>query len=254
MPQPHQTMAAVTPDGITVKGRDLARELIGSVTLTDMLHLEITGELPEPGARDALDAVLTALTEHGMTATAVTARLTDLGAPGALQGAVAAGLLGAGDRFLGALDGAARLLQEWPADGDPEEHARHLAEEARARRGRLPGLGHPVHTGGDPRTARLFAVADAAGLDPVPRERFLLLQRHAERVVGRTLPVNVDGASAVLLTGVGIPWQVCRGIALVARAAGLVGHLWDEHRSPAAHALLDAADAAAPYQAPEVTA
>ncbi|MEW2545326.1 citryl-CoA lyase [Streptomyces sp. NPDC047002] len=253
MPQPHQTMAAVTPDGVTVKGLDLVDDLIGAVPFTDMVHLEITGRLPGPGARAALDAVLVALTEHGMTATAVAARLTDLGAPGALQGAVAAGLLGAGDRFLGALDGAARLLQEWPDDAEPDAHARRLAEEARSRRDRLPGLGHPVHTEGDPRTARLFAVADAAGLDPAPRERFLLLRHHAERAAHRTLPVNVDGASAVLLTAAGIPWQVCRGIALVARAAGLVGHLWDEHRAPAAQAMLDAADAAAPYGDPEAT-
>lgn len=198
--------------------------------------------------------MLVALTEHGMTATALAARLTHLGAPGALQGAVAAGLLGAGDHFLGALDGAARLLQEWPADAEPGAHAEQLVARARAERTRLPGLGHPVHTDGDPRTARLFAVADRAGLDGTARDRFLLLQRYAEQATGRRLPVNVDGAAAVLLTGIGIPWQVCRGIALVARSAGLVGHLWDEYRSPAAQAMLDAADAAAPYTAPAASA
>ncbi|OLT12394.1 hypothetical protein BJF78_04110 [Pseudonocardia sp. CNS-139] len=114
----------------------------------------------------------------------------------------------------------------------------------------MPGLGHPTHTDGDPRTARLFAVAEQAGLAGVARARFELVRASAERAAGRTLPINVDGAAGVLLTEIGLPWQSARGVALVARAAGLVGHLADERARPTAAAIWAAAEAAAPYRDP----
>jgi citrate synthase len=243
-------MGEPVSDAVAVRGLDLCDDLIGSIGFTDMFHLELTARIPDAAHRAVLDAVLVALTEHGLTPTAVVARLTDLGAPGAMQGAVAAGLLGAGDRFLGALDGCARILQEWPADADDAAYAASLAETVRRDGGRLPGLGHPTHTEGDPRAAALFAVAAGAGLDPTMQRRLEALREAAEGSARRRLPINVDGASAALLSGIGLPWQVCRGVALVARAAGLVGHLWDEAVHPTATAIWQAAETAAPYRPP----
>ena len=250
MPTPFQTMGRPDPDAVHVRGHDLSQDLIGRLGFTELFHLEILGTVPEPAHRAVLDAVLVALTEHGMTPTAVVARLTDLGAPGAIQGAVAAGLLGAGDRFLGAVDGTARLLQEWPETGGAEEDAAYAGElvaRMRAEGTRVPGLGHPTHVGGDPRTPALYAVADAQGVAGPARARLDLVRAAAEAASGRTLPINVDGASGALLTEIGIPWQIARGVALVARAAGLVGHLWDEHRHPTAAVMWAAAEEAAPY-------
>lgn len=246
MPATYQTMGSAERDAVYVQGRDLCTELIGTAAFTDMVYLEILGTPPSASQRAVLDAVLVALTEHGLTPTAVAARLTDLGAPGAIQGAVAAGLLGAGEHFLGAVDGTARLLQEWP-DGDDDGYARELAASFRKDRRRIPGLGHPTHTEGDPRTSALYRVAEKAGLPGQARTRLDLVRGHAEAASGRRLPVNVDGASGALLTEIGLPWQVCRGIAIVARAAGLVGHLWDEHRHPSAAAMWAAAERAVPY-------
>lgn len=243
-------MGTATPTAIEVRGLDLCRDVIGRTSFSGMAFLELLGRLPTRAEQDVLDAVLVALTEHGLTPSAIAARITDLGAPGALQGAVAAGLLGAGDRFLGALDGCARLLQEWPDGGEDRAHAEGLVAAARAEGRRIPGIGHPLHKQGDPRTTALYAVADRAGLTGAARDRLDVLRSAAEQASGRDLPVNVDGASAVLLTGLGIPWQVSRGVALIARAAGLVGHLWDEHRSPAGPAIWEAAEAAVDYHPP----
>ncbi|MBK0418815.1 citryl-CoA lyase [Leucobacter sp. CSA1] len=246
----HQTMGEATSDAVAVRGRDLSHELIGRITFTDMVALEIQAQLPGEQERRILDAVLVALTEHGLTPTAVVARLTDLGAPGALQGAVAAGLLGAGDHFLGALDGCGRILQEWPEEADPQAHARTVVTDMRAAGFRIPGLGHPTHKDGDPRTRALYALADETELPSLTRDRLDMLREAAEEASGRALPVNVDGAGAALLSAIGLPWQILRGIALVARTAGLVGHLWDETSRPTAAALWAAAEAAAPYRAP----
>jgi citrate synthase len=247
-----QTMGLATKDRIEVRGFDLCDELIGHVGLTEMLHLEVRGSLPTPTERKVLDSVLVALAEHGLTPIALAARLTDLGSPGALQGAVAAGLLGAGDRFLGALDGCARLLQEWPEtdEAGDREHARSLVAAARTEGRRMPGIGHPTHVDGDPRVPALYAVAEAAGLAEAARARLEHVRAAAEAAAGRRLPVNVDGAAAVLLTGLGYPWQTARGVALAARAAGLVGHLFDELRHPIAMQVWEAAEEVAPYRPP----
>ena len=247
-----QTMGSADRDAVTVRGHDLSAELIPSVGFTDLVHLELTGRLPAPDARRVLDAVLVALTEHGLTPSAVVARLTDLGAPGTAQAAVAAGLLGAGDRFLGALDGCARLLQEWPDDVDDDSHAAGVVDRMRTEKARIPGLGHPTHVDADPRTTALYRLADEAGLPDRARRRLDRLRSVAEARSGRRLPVNVDGACGALLTDLGLPWQVCRGVALVARAAGLVGHLWDERQHPAAATMWDAAERAVPYRSPDV--
>jgi len=247
-----QTMGHPTSDKVVVRGMDLAGDLIGKVGFTDLFFLEIRGRLPDSRERAVLDAVLVALVEHGLTPTAIVARLTDLGAPGAIQGAVAAGILGAGDRFLGALDGCARILQEWPHDVDMEDHAAALVARERREGRRVPGLGHPTHTEGDPRTAALYEVADAAGISSVMRQRLDALRRAAEAASARALPVNVDGASAAVLSDLGLPWQIVRGVALVARAAGLVGHLWDETNHPTATTIWETAENAVPYQPPAV--
>src|SRR5581483_12440283 len=90
-----------TPDSITVGGRDLASELMGELTLTELAYLLVTRRQPNAGQRRLLDAVLVSLADHGLTPSALAARLTYTGAPEAIQGAIAAGLLGAGSVLLG---------------------------------------------------------------------------------------------------------------------------------------------------------
>src|SRR5215212_1770539 len=145
-------------DSITVMGRDLAGELMGKVTLSELAFLMVQRRMPSPGETRLLDAVLVSLADHGLTPTVLAARLTHTGAPESLQGAVAAGLLGAGSVFLGVVEDTARFL-EGLDEGDVESA---VASEIEAGR-RIPGLGHPVHKVQDPRTPRIYAIADETG-------------------------------------------------------------------------------------------
>src|SRR5919206_3904886 len=137
-------------DSITVMGRDLAGDLMGKATLTELAFLVVQRRMPSPEETRLLDAVLVGLADHGLTPTVLAARLTHTGAPESLQGAVAAGLLGAGSVFLGVVEDTVRFLD---AVGDDVEAA--VARELEAGR-RIPGLGHPVHKAEDPRTARIY--------------------------------------------------------------------------------------------------
>lgn len=248
-----QTMGHSEPDRITVRGLDLCTEVIGKIDFSSMFFLELTGRLPSPGEARVVDAVLVTLVEHGLTPTALATRLTHLGAPGAMQGAVAAGLLGAGEVFLGAIEQCAKVLQELTAVEDPGARTAAIDDylaDIKARRAKVPGIGHPIHKPIDPRTPVLLELGrEALGVDKHART-LLELQAAAERELGRVLPINADGAIAAILSDAGFDWSVCRGFAIVARSAGLVGHVQDESRNPIAKRLWDLAEEHVAYRDP----
>jgi citrate synthase len=112
--QLHRTSAisAANPETIVVRGYDLCRELIGKVSFSDHLWLLVTGSLPNPAQRRVLDAALVAIAEHGLVPSVAASRMTLAAAPEALQGAVAAGILGCGSVILGAAEAAARFFTD----------------------------------------------------------------------------------------------------------------------------------------------
>src|SRR3954447_10397852 len=99
------------PDRVEVRGRDLTADLMGSLTFTEYFHLLLTGHEPTEDQRFFLDLLLVAIAEHGMMPTNVSARMTLAADPGSLQGAVAAGILGAGPVVLGTAEECAQLLE-----------------------------------------------------------------------------------------------------------------------------------------------
>jgi len=232
------------PDKITLLGHDLAADLMGKVGFGELAMWLVTQRRPTPGQVRVFEAVLVALADHGFTPTALAARLTFLSAPDSVQGALAAGLLGGGSRFLGVTEDAGRFLsdviaaageagEDLPAD-DAGWDALALAavQRARAAGAFVPGLGHPVHKVTDPRTPVLIAIADEEGLRGPHLKLFEAIGRVHPAVLGRTLPLNGAGTCGAALADLGLPPDLLRGFALLARTAGLLGHIAEEKRRP----------------------
>jgi citrate synthase len=229
------------PDSITLAGLDLPTEVMGKLTLTELAFLLVTRRRPTDHERRVADAVLVSLADHGFTPTALATRLTYTGAPESVQGAVAAGLLGAGNVFLGPAGDTAQFLAEALghhaldralADDTVDELALAAVERCRAEQRRVPGLGHPVHRAVDPRTPRIYEIAASEGLLG-PHLRLLQGVAAAnEGVSGRRLPINGAGAGGAALADIGLPTSIIRGFVLIARTAGLVGHLAEEMDEP----------------------
>ena len=229
-------IAFSTTDRIVVRGLDLVNDLIGKVSLGDMAFLELKGRLPNSSESEVFNAITVALVEHGMTPSAIAARLTHFGAPESLQSAVAAGLLGMGDRFGGSVEEAARTLQQAleGSQTDPREIARAIVARHRGEKRPIAGIGHPIHKPIDPRTPRLFAIARENGFSGKYVELMQLIAAEAEVAYGRELPVNATGAIGAIASELEIPWDVCRGLAVMARAIGLVAHVQEEIAEPLA--------------------
>jgi citrate synthase len=222
---------------------------------------------PTPSEARVFEAVLVALADHGFTPTAIAARLTYLSAPDSLQGALAAGLLGGGSRFLGVTEDCGRFLHEvlegddalrddalpdsdLRDDSDWDALALDAVRRERAAGRYVPGLGHPVHKVLDPRTPRLLAIAEEEGLRGPHLRLFEAIGRTHEEVLGRRLPLNGAGVCGAALADLGLPVEMLRGFALLARAAGLLGHLAEEARRPIAMDAYLAVDRNAVYTDP----
>jgi citrate synthase len=235
------SIGSSSADSITLRGRDLATEIMGQLTFTDLAFLLVAGRTPSHPESRLLDAVLVSLADHGLTPTVLAARLTHTGAPESLQGAVAAGLLGGGSVFLGpvsdTVDFLRAILGRVPAGDLERDHVLRVAAaeavEVAVRRGRrIPGLGHPLHRHEDPRTPRLYQLARECGLaGPHLHLLSLVAEAHAQRT-GRVLPINGAGAAGAALADLGFAPAVVRGWALLARTAGLVAHLAEEMNHP----------------------
>ncbi|HTR54321.1 MAG TPA: citryl-CoA lyase [Kofleriaceae bacterium] len=236
-------IATSTATDITIRGRSLI-ELLGKLSFTEMIHFQMLGRMPTPAQTAVIDACLVALMEHGLTPSAIATRLVYGSAPEAMQGAVAAGLLGVGGRFVGTVEGCALLLARVVAAQDRAAEIQHILDEARAP---LPGFGHDVHRPDDPRTPRLFAVAREHGIAGAHVEALEALGAALDRARRRHITINATGAVAAVLADAGVPPEILRGFALIARCAGLVGHIHEEQRHPAMTAMWQAADRAIPY-------
>ena len=217
-----------TADRIVVRGKDLPREILGHMNLGDMAFLELTGRAPSANESKLFNAMVVTLVEHGITPSALAARLTYLGAPEAMQAAVAAGLCGLGSVFVGSTEGCAKMLFEEIPDPKAMIDLGKAAKRIAAERKRIPGIGHPVHKPTDPRTPRLFEIARECGFYGKYCE---LMERIAAE---KKLPLNATGAIGALACEMGFDWKVCRGLGVMARAVGLVGHILEESRQPIA--------------------
>lgn len=234
-------IAWASPTQVVVHGLDLCEEIVGKVDFGQMAFLQLFARLPDARELRMFNAMMVILVEHGITPSSLATRMTYCGAPESVQAAVAAGLLGLGSVFVGSLDNAARLLQEAlpdPAQApDAETQAREIVTAYRARKEILPGIGHPFHKPIDPRTPALFKVAKETGYDGPYVRLMEALGAEATLQAKRPLPVNVTGAMAAVASEMGIPWKICRGLAVSARAVGLVGHILEEMRQPMADEL-----------------
>ncbi|MBM3395175.1 MAG: citryl-CoA lyase [Betaproteobacteria bacterium] len=245
---PKTHIAHHTNDAIYVRDTNLVDDLIGKVTFTEMMFFQITGKRPTSAQVALLDAALVTLMEHGLTPSVIATRMVYISAPEAMQSAVAAGLLAVGRTFVGTMELAIKLIEEVLSAPEGEAaRAQAIAQRHRANKLVLPGFGHHLHKPDDPRSARLLSLAAEHGTPGHHVRALRTLSAAIDSVYGRHITINATGAVAALLGEIGFPQEVMRGVAVVSRAAGLVGHILEESREPAARHMWESLEHTVPY-------
>ena len=231
---------------ITVRGHDLVNDLFNREFI-DVLALELLGKFPTPELKRMLNLFLVSATDHGLTPSALSARLTLHGAPEAMQGALAAGLLGAGSRFLGVIEYAARFLRDaLPAqDSYTDEELRQYAEECvnanKAAKRKIPGVGHPIHVDGDPRCEKMFAIAKECGYYGNYSRFAVELAAAAARMSGKKIPLNATGCKGAIVLDMGLTPELGKALTMIGRSVGLMAHIIEEQQNPIAQKVWDMA-------------
>jgi len=242
---PSTEICGFDADTIVLRGQNLVDDVMGQHSLTSAFLLQALGEVPTPRQVELIDLVLVTIMEHGLTPSVVASRLTLHGAPESLQGAVAAGLLGVGDRYAGTAALCGTVLESLLFEQDKTVAAEALVADYRSRKRPVPGFGHPIHTGKDPRVAKLLGYVSESSAALAAAQA---LEVALSASLGKPLVMNVSTALAVVMLEAGLPAALMRGVVLIARCAGLVGHLLEETERPAGDALWRGAEGAVDYQ------
>jgi len=226
-----QPITKIEPNKVVVRGYRID-ELMGRVPFAHVVYLVLKGELPTEAQGRVMDALLVASVDHGATPPSALAARTVASGGASLSAGIAAGVMAINRHHGGAIEGCMQVLLEavarQRASGDDAlTTARALMTDYRTQKKRVPGYGHRIHTD-DPRTARLFAIAEEAGVagDYVAMAR--TIQQAMKETLGKELPLNVDGAVAAVLCEMDFPPEMGNGLFAIARTVGLTAHVFDE--------------------------
>ncbi len=225
----------IEPGKIAFRGYPV-QELIGNVSFPAMIWLMLRGELPSTEQASLFEAALVASVDHGPQAPSIAISRMAVSCGLALNGAMASALNTLDDVHGGAGEQALELFQAVVTGvnggADPEAAASACIDAWIAQNGKyLPGFGHRFHPV-DPRSGRLLELVDAMAGRGVVEGRFASAARSIEAVMasrkGRLVPLNIDGATAVIYGELGFPPALSRGIFCLSRAVGILAHAWEQ--------------------------
>lgn len=235
-------------DTINVRGKDLVNDLVGKLSFTEYWLLQALGKNPSNAQITIVDAVLVTIMEHGLVPSVISSRLTLHGAPESIQGAVAAGILGVGDRYAGTASECGKLFNRVAEASNPESEALNIVKEYRSSKKPLPGFGHPIHKGTDPRVNKLIEICESCETDGKYLKAMHLLEKTLSDELGKEIVTNVSAAIGAVLAEASIPNEMMRGVVITARCAGIIGHLLEENSNPIANDLWEGAQKAVDYK------
>ncbi|KJK17304.1 citrate synthase [Burkholderiaceae bacterium 16] len=252
--KPASALCRHNAEAIWYRDQNLVDDLLGKQPFVATACRHILGRELAPGQLALIEAILIVLMEHGMTPSAISARLIYMSSPESLQAGVAAGLLGVGSAFIGTMEDCARMLAVIADAAQPDAAdtaARTLAQRLVSEKRTCPGFGHHLHTPDDPRAIALLALAERHGVAGRHTAALRRLAAALDEARGRHLTINATGAVAAILGDIGVPVGAMRGFALLSRTAGLVAHLLEEQETPSGRFIWKLVDQAIPFSAQE---
>jgi citrate synthase len=217
-----------TPDGVSVRGYDVLKELTGKIDFGAMVYLLLTGELPKGNEAKMINAVFVAVADHGISpSSTVTRFIQAAGVP--IQCSVAAGVMMFGDIHGGAGQEFARNVQDLVKEAQSSGKSfDEVATSFIAAHKRVDGFGHPQHPQGDPRTMLLFGLAEEYGVAGPHIAMTRAMEKALAERARRPIPANIDSAIGAIASDLGLDWRLARALLVIPRTAGLFAHAHEE--------------------------
>ena len=224
-------ISKASSEDVLIRGYSLSA-MIGNITLAGMLSLLVKGELPSVAEEKMLDAILVACAEHGVRPPSIQAARQIASGGVQFQACVAGGILALGDSHGGAVENVMEIFADAKKQMQErglsiEDMAREILVNAKAKKQRIPGFGHPTHAQ-DPRTVKLMGIAKELG---IYGDICALAEKMAEltpTLSGRALPLNVDGCVGAIIAELGFDWRIGKGMFLLGRVFGIAAHVLED--------------------------
>lgn len=217
----------IGPGKINVRGYQIA-DIMEHLSYAEAVFLILKGELPTKAEAALMNAILVSSIDHGASPPSVLGTRTVVSGGNSLNAAIAGGVLVIGDTHGGAIEQSAKILQEWAKkDGSADALANQIVGWLEQTRKRMPGFGHRLHNV-DPRTGKLFEIAARHGYSGKHIELCKALEKALAAKTGKSLPINVDGAIAAVISDMGFDWRLGKGFFIISRVPGLLAHAYEE--------------------------
>jgi citrate synthase len=217
----------IGPGRIRVRGYDIA-DIMEKLDFAEAVFLIFKGELPDKSESRMMRAILTSSIDHGCSPPSTLGARNIIAGGNPLNAAIAGGVLAIGDSHGGAIERCARILQEYAQrKGEIVAIAAQLVDDLIARGERMPGFGHYLHKR-DPRSAKLFEIAKKNNFWGKHTELCLQIEAALAAKTGRELPVNINGATAAVISDMGFDWRLGKAFFIISRVPGLAAHAYEE--------------------------
>ena len=225
------SITKIQPNKVSIKGYPVDK-LMGNISFAQAIYLVLTGEMPSPEVGKLVDAIFVSSVDHGASPPSVLSARTVASTGAELNAAIASGVLAISRFHGGAIEEGMRLFREIANrvenEHKPEQEiARDVLTEMKEKGKRASGFGHRIHSQ-DPRTKKLFALAEELKIAGIHVRIARTVEKELESMLGKPLPINVDGAIAAVLCDLGIAPEIGNAFFIIARVPGLVAHIHEE--------------------------
>ena len=216
------------PGRIDIRGRPIA-DLIGQTSFAQMIWLMLCGDVPNEGQARLLEAALVAAVDHGPQAPSIATARMAVTCGASLNQAMSSAVNMLDDVHGGAGEQAVELYKRIANSGDLEGEVAGWREEHGKY---LPGFGHRFHKPVDPRTPRLMALVEDSVAEGIVDGSFakigMAVEAHLTKRAGKPVPMNIDGATAVIFAELGFDAPLARGLFCLSRSVGILAHAWEQ--------------------------
>ncbi|MBI4896387.1 MAG: citryl-CoA lyase [Candidatus Aenigmarchaeota archaeon] len=218
-----------------VRGYTL-EDLIDHLSFSEMVYLVLKGTMPTKQQARVMDAMLVASAEHGIATPSVMAARTVFSGGNSFNAAVAAGVATLGEYHGGAIEQAAKILQE-QLHTDPAQ----LVKTMRDQKKRMPGYGHKIYTI-DSRAQKLFSIAKEQGIYGAHCKFAEQIEQELEKLMGKKLCINIDGCIAAIISDMEFDWRMGKAFFIIPRTLGLCAHVYEEATTEKPFRRLDSSE------------